>query len=159
MPPRRRQNERIPRITVHMLPRLTTPGQHSMARHGTQGIKVPRESIDYTDRLYWNGIIKMSLSKFFILSVLLRRPMHGYEIAREVACATQGCCAPTAGSIYPALREFEEGGYLKSCTETVSGRPRKIYTLTDTGRHAFAVAVEAWQDVTAHIQDCCGLAK
>jgi PadR family transcriptional regulator PadR len=130
-----------------------------MARLGTKLINDPRGGIDYTDRLYWNGIIKMSLSKFFILSVLLRRPMHGYEIAREVACATQGCCAPTAGSIYPALREFEEGGYLESSTETVSGRPRKIYTLTDKGRRAFSVAVEAWQDVTAHIRECCGPGK
>jgi PadR family transcriptional regulator PadR len=30
----------------------------------------------------------------------------------------------------------------------VSGRERKVYTLTDRGRAAFKVAVEAWMDVT-----------
>ena len=30
----------------------------------------------------------------------------------------------------------------------VSGRQRKTYTLTDKGRAAFRVAVEAWMDVT-----------
>jgi hypothetical protein len=29
-----------------------------------------RQMVDYTDRAYWNGLIKMSLSKFFILCVL-----------------------------------------------------------------------------------------
>jgi PadR family transcriptional regulator PadR len=30
----------------------------------------------------------------------------------------------------------------------VSGRERKVYTLTERGRAAFKVAVEAWMDVT-----------
>ncbi|WP_206606977.1 MULTISPECIES: PadR family transcriptional regulator [Photorhabdus] len=110
-----------------------------------------RVPIDYTDRLYWNGIIKMSLSKFFILSVLKKRPMHGYEIAREVECSTQGCCAPTEGTLYPVLREFEQGGYVTAHTETVSGRGRKVYTLTDKGSEAFTVAVDAWMEVASHI--------
>ena len=37
-------------------------------------------AIDYTSQEYWNGIIKMSLSKFFILRVLYTQSMHGYEI-------------------------------------------------------------------------------
>ncbi len=112
---------------------------------------VGRTTVDYTDRMYWNGIIKMSLSKFFILSVLQQRPMHGYEIAREVEHSTQGCCSPTEGTIYPVLREFEQGGYVTVHNETVAGRGRKVYTLTDKGRKAFTVAVEAWMEVAAHI--------
>ena len=112
---------------------------------------VERSAVDFTDRAYWGGIIKMSLSKFFILSVLRQRPMHGYEIAREVECSTDGCCSPTEGTIYPVLREFEQGAYVTSHTETVSGRDRKVYTLTDKGREAFSVAVEAWMEVTEHI--------
>lgn len=112
---------------------------------------VERVPVDYTDRLYWNGIIKMSLSKFFILSVLRKHPMHGYEIAREVECSTRGCCAPTEGTIYPVLREFEQGGYVTVHTETVAGRGRKVYTLTNKGREAFAVATSAWMEVAEQI--------
>ncbi|PWC38778.1 PadR family transcriptional regulator [Azospirillum sp. TSO22-1] len=90
----------------------------------------------------------MSLSKFFILSVLHQNPMHGYDVARAVERTTNGCCSPTEGTIYPALREFEEGGYVTSEAEIVSGRERKVYTLTDKGREAFKVAVEAWMEVT-----------
>lgn len=111
-----------------------------------------RSGVDYTDRSYWAGMIKMCLSKFFILSVLHEKPMHGYGIARAVDEATEGCCAPTEGTIYPVLREFEEGGYVTSHTEIVSGRERKIYTLTTLGRQAFAVAVEAWMEVMVHIE-------
>ena len=46
------------------------------------------------------------------------------------------------------LREFEEGGYVTADAEVVSGRERKVYTITDKGRAAFKVAVDAWMDVT-----------
>jgi DNA-binding PadR family transcriptional regulator len=110
------------------------------ARNGSQ---------DYLSRTYWNGTIKMSLSKFFILCVLHHRPMHGYDLSREVEKTTNGCCSPTEGTIYPVLREFEAGGYLTSDLEIVSGRERKVYTLTDKGRAAFKVAVEAWMEITS----------
>jgi DNA-binding PadR family transcriptional regulator len=104
--------------------------------------------VDYTDRTYWNGLIKMSLSKFFILCVLQTRPMHGYEITRAVERTTNGCCSPAEGTIYPVLREFEQGGYVTAHTEVVHGRQRKIYAMTDRGRAAFQVAVDAWMEVT-----------
>ncbi|MGE5483412.1 MAG: PadR family transcriptional regulator [Ignavibacteriales bacterium] len=106
---------------------------------------------DYTSREYWNGIIKMGLSKFFILRVLYERPMHGYEIAQTVAEVTKGCCTPTEGTIYPALKEFEQGGYVESSVEVVRGRERRVYTLTDRGRLACRTGVEAWREVTRYI--------
>ena len=109
---------------------------------------VPRVAPDYASRAYWAGTIKMSLSKFFILRVLHDRPMHGYDVARAVERTTNGCCSPTEGTIYPVLREFEEGGYVTSETAVVSGRQRKTYSLTDKGREAFRVAVEAWMEIT-----------
>jgi DNA-binding PadR family transcriptional regulator len=113
---------------------------------------------DYTSRTYWNGIIKMSLSKFFILRVLYEQPMHGYEIARTVAEVTKGCCTPTEGTIYPVLREFEACGCVEVHTEEVNGRERKVYTLTEKGRHAFEVAVDAWEDVTKYIMQAARVA-
>jgi len=108
---------------------------------------------DFLSRAYWNGTIKMSLSKFFILCVLHQRPMHGYDVARAVEATTNGCCSPTEGTIYPVLREFEDGGYVTAVSEVVSGRERRVYTLTDKGRAAFKVAVEAWMDVTRCLLD------
>ena len=134
-----------------MAPRTTVPGL--------------TPDINYTDREYWAGLIKMSLSKFFILCVLNSRAMHGYEITKAVESTTQGCCSPTSGALYPVLREFEAGGYVTCESEIVSGRQRKVYTITDKGRAAFQVAVSAWTDVSDSItkgaarvaagQQCC----
>lgn len=97
----------------------------------------------------------MSLSKFFVLSVLHRQPMHGYEVVQAVARSTHGCCSPSEGTVYPVLNEFEAGGYLESETAVVQGRERKIYSLTDKGRQAFQVAVDAWLEAT----DCIVASK
>ena len=124
----------------------------------TGGLRpVAKQAPDYASRAYWNGTIKMSLSKFFILSVLHQQPMHGYDIASAVEKTTKGCCSPTEGTIYPALREFEEGGYLTSESEIVQGRERKVYTLTEHGRDAFKIAVEAWMEVTSCLTDSQGV--
>ncbi len=115
--------------------------------------------MDYTSKEYWNGIIKMSLTKFFILRVLYVCPMHGYEIARTVANVTKGCCTPTEGTIYPILKEFEQGEYLYGVEETVGKRKRRVYHITTKGKEAFGTAVAAWEEVSIYIVEAIGLKK
>jgi PadR family transcriptional regulator PadR len=119
-----------------------------MPRRTSPPKAVERSAVDYTDRAYWSGIIKMSLSKFFVLCVLHEKPMHGYEVVQAVERTTKGCCSPTEGTVYPMLNEFEVGGYLTSHGEVVQGRERKVYTLTDRGREAFRTAVGSWLEAT-----------
>ena len=121
---------------------------HPMRRSTKPIRSVPLQTPDYTDRAYWQGTIKMSLSKFFVLCVLHQKPMHGYEVVQAVERTTKGCCSPTEGTVYPMLNEFEAGGYLTSHGEIVQGRERKVYTLTGRGRQAFQTAVAAWLDAT-----------
>jgi DNA-binding PadR family transcriptional regulator len=109
--------------------------------------------VNYASRDYWAGTIKMGLSKFFILRVLHDGPMHGYDIARTVERTTGGCCSPTEGTIYPVLREFEAGGFVTVTEEVVQGRQRRVYALTDAGRAAFRIALDAWMEATAALQD------
>ncbi len=90
----------------------------------------------------------MALSRFFVLQVLHDGPAHGYDIARAVERTTKGCCSPSEGALYPTLKEFEQGGYLTSAAAVVSGRERKVYTLTDRGREAFQVGLAAWMEAT-----------
>lgn len=110
-------------------------------------------SPDLTERTYWAGTIKMALSRFFVLRVLHDGPKHGYDIARAVELATNGCCSPSEGALYPTLREFLQGGYVTSESQVVSGRERKIYTLTDKGREAFQVGLDAWMDATVALNE------
>jgi len=115
--------------------------------------RIPPPRVDYAARAYWAGTIKMGLSKFFILRVLHDGPMHGYDVARCVERTTRGCCSPTEGTIYPVLREFEAGGFVTAIEEVVQGRQRRVYALTDAGRAAFRVALDAWMEATAALQD------
>jgi len=108
--------------------------------------------LKYESRDYWAGLIKMSLSRFFILHALHRQALHGYEITKQVADITCGCCAPTEGSLYPVLKEFEENGLVTVEAQIVSGRERKVYTLSEAGENAYQVASQAWGEVSNYIQ-------
>ncbi len=103
---------------------------------------------------YWGNTIKMSLSKFFILCVLQDEDLHGYDIAKQVERRTDGCCTPREGTIYPVLKQFTEGGYVTFTSEIVSGRERKVYSVTAKGRQAFQVALAEWMKITRCLQDC-----
>lgn len=119
-----------------------------MSSASTQTRTTSRQIPHYSDREYWQGTIKMSLSKFFVLCVLHQKPMHGYEVVQAVEASTKGCCSPSEGTVYPMLNEFEAGGYLTSTPEIVQGRERKVYIITKKGREAFQTAVEAWLEAT-----------
>ena len=113
---------------------------------------------DLISRAYWNSTIKMSLSKFFILCVLHERPMHGYDIAAAVESRTNGGCSPREGTIYPVLKQFADGGYVTCETEIVSGRERKIYTITEKGHEAFRTGLAEWLEMTECLRNCQPLA-
>jgi len=99
---------------------------------------------DYTNKTYWENLVKMSLSRYFVMYALSQKPMHGYDISKWIGEVTKNCCRPTEGSLYPMLKEFVEGGYATNETISVSGRERKVYTITDKGLQAFNVAKEVW---------------
>ncbi len=90
-----------------------------------------------------------------ILSVLVDRPMHGYQVISELESRTQGRWRPSAGSVYPTLQLLEDEGLVSS--EEIDGR--RTYSLTDAGREAaqpFQGLLEA--DASAGAQDLRRLA-
>ena len=108
---------------------------------------------DYTNKAYWENLVKMSLSRYFVMYALSQKPMHGYDISKWIGEATKGCCHPTEGSLYPMLKEFEKGGYVTNEAITVSGRERKVYTLTEKGLEALRAAKEVWGHTAELIKD------
>jgi DNA-binding PadR family transcriptional regulator len=65
-----------------------------------------------------------------VLTLLLERPMHGYEMIQQLEERTNGMWRPSPGSIYPTLQLLEDEGLIVS--EQTEGKRR--YTLTDEGR-------------------------
>lgn len=67
-----------------------------------------------------------------VLALLAERPMHGYEMIKELEERTQGAWVPSAGSIYPTLQLLEDEGLIRG--EESEGKRR--FTLTDAGAEA-----------------------
>ncbi|HSA53304.1 MAG TPA: PadR family transcriptional regulator [Yinghuangia sp.] len=73
-----------------------------------------------------------------ILALLAERPMHGYEMIREIADRTQEAWKPSPGSVYPTLQLLEDEGVIVG--EESGGK--KLFSLTDTGREEAAAQPE-----------------
>lgn len=82
-----------------------------------------------------------------ILALLAERPMHGYQIIREIEERSGGSWKPSAGSVYPTLQLLSDEGFVSS--EEANGR--KIYALTEAGREDVASSETAapWGSVGA----------
>jgi DNA-binding PadR family transcriptional regulator len=72
---------------------------------------------------------------FLILFLLSKEPMHGQEIAEEIARRKGE--KPSPGTIYPALKNLREMGFISS--QEKEGKTI-VYTLTDRGKDALRVS-------------------
>lgn len=71
-----------------------------------------------------------------VLSLLVERPMHGYQIINEISERSGGSWKPSAGSVYPTLQLLADEGLIEADEQN----GRKTYSLTEAGR---AVASES----------------
>jgi hypothetical protein len=71
-----------------------------------------------------------------ILALLAERPMHGYQIIREIEERSGGSWKPSAGSVYPTLQLLADEGFISA----EESNDRKIYSLTEAGREDAAGA-------------------
>lgn len=75
-----------------------------------------------------------------VLALLAEKPMHGYQMIREIEERTDGRWKPSAGSVYPTLQLLADEGLVT--VETTDDR--KTYSLTEEGRaEATAAAASA----------------
>lgn len=72
---------------------------------------------------------------FLILFLLSKKPMHGQEIAEEIAKRKGE--RPSPGTIYPALKSLREMGFIVD--EKNDGKII-VYSLTQSGKNALMIA-------------------
>jgi PadR family transcriptional regulator PadR len=76
---------------------------------------------------------------FWILTALVDTPRHGYGVIQQVAALSGGEVRLQAGTLYAALdRLVAEGLAEVDREETVDGRPRRYYRLTERGATTLA---------------------
>ena len=74
------------------------------------------------------GYIRMG-----VLILLNKKPAHGYEIMKQINNRTKGFWQPTAGGVYPILRDLEKSGYIEGEWQTQKNRKIKVYKITESG--------------------------
>lgn len=91
-----------------------------------------------------------------LLGVLDRatEPIYGYQIAKKLETSRREVPMMKQGALYPVLRSLEGNGLLASRVEpSVSGPPRRYYTITATGRESLARWSEIWDRTKTFVDD------
>jgi PadR family transcriptional regulator PadR len=85
------------------------------------------------------GLIRMHIlhhaceESIFGLEMIQELSRHGYRIG--------------AGTLYPILHGMEKKGWVRSTTELIGGRNRRVYRATSKGRKALTAARDKVQEL------------
>ena len=74
-------------------------------------------------------------ARIVVLKVLNERPMHGYEVIKEISEMFDGMYAPSAGMVYPTLQWLEDESLVNSSQEEGG---KKVYRVNDAGKKFLA---------------------
>lgn len=85
--------------------------------------------------------------EYAALGFLMYRPLSMYDLSKAMERSTSHFLSASFGSLHPTLRKLEAQGHVTSVEDASTGRKRKVYHLTDSGRAHFI----AWlgQAITA----------
>ena len=91
-----------------------------------------------------------------LLGVLGRaiEPLYGYQIAKQIESRLQQAPITKQGALYPVLRSLEKSRLLSSEVEpSVSGPPRRYYTITEPGRETLLRWTEIWNSTKTFVDE------
>lgn len=81
-----------------------------------------------------------------VLSVLANGSKYGYLLQQELEQASRGLVALQAGTLYPLLHRLEADKLIRSRWDDSTGRRRKWYELTETGRRKLSQQAREWHE-------------
>jgi PadR family transcriptional regulator, regulatory protein AphA len=82
---------------------------------------------------------KVNKARYAILGMLALEPSSGYDIKKKMAATTDHFWKESDGALYPTLRQLNEEGLVSYKIENPeSGKPKKIYRITESGKHEFS---------------------
>ena len=94
--------------------------------------------------------ITSGIASLILLSVMdgAVKPMYGYQISKELGLKEEETPLMKQGALYPVLRSLEKYGLLSSEVEpSVSGPPRRYYSITEQGQQSLKMWTELWQEI------------
>jgi len=80
-----------------------------------------------------------------VLAAIEVEPAHGYAIIQRLRRRSDDVFKLPEGTVYPALHRLERDGLVKSRWTKASGRRRRVYRITRSGREGLAVRRLEWR--------------
>ena len=87
----------------------------------------------------------MTEGVFYILLSLIE-PLHGYGIMQNVETLSNGRVRLAAGTLYGAINNLLERGWIRSLSADTDGR-RKEYQITAAGREALEAEMKRLEEL------------
>lgn len=84
---------------------------------------------------------------FFYILLALRRPNHGYGVVQQVEQMTGGRLILGPGTLYGALNQLTEKGWIELYSQQTTSRKKKEYVITPQGREVFAKELERLEEM------------
>lgn len=106
--------------------------QHRDHRGGHEFDGGHREGADGERRGGRGRMFDAGQMRLVVLHLLQERPLHGYELIRQIGELVGGTYSPSPGTMYPTLALLEELGLTHAASEDGG---RKQYSITSEGRH------------------------
>jgi PadR family transcriptional regulator, regulatory protein PadR len=101
----------------------------------------------------WLKEVQKGYIRIGVLILLNKKPAHGYEIMKEIKNRTKGFWQPTAGGVYPILRDLEQSGYVKGQWQTQKNRRLKVYRITKSGQTILKRAILKQSEIVNNVSN------
>ena len=91
--------------------------------------------------------LKKGSAELLILSLIERRPRHGYEISKLIEQRSEGVLKFNVASFYPLLYRLEKRGFISGrWVEKAGQRRRRYYGLTAQGKTVLTEQRSSWAE-------------
>ncbi len=99
--------------------------------------------------------LPLTEATYFILLSLTPGPAHGYAIMKDTRQLSHGRVVLSTGTLYTALKRLLDQGWIArdgASHETVNGRQRKAYRLTELGQRILQAEVQRLEGLVSAAQ-------
>lgn len=103
-----------------------------------------------------SGKKQIAHSALLVLSLLSNGDMYGYQMITELARRSDKTFQMKEGTLYPVLKQLENGRYIKSYVQEANGRTRKYYHINESGMQMLKAEAAAWRRYAGGIDAVLG---
>lgn len=90
-------------------------------------------------------------TRLLLLNLLSKKPYYGYEIIKTLKVQSNDVFDMKEGTLYPILHKLENEEMIRSYNQEVSGRTRKVYTITEKGKEVLAKDKQEWEEFSVAV--------